>query len=374
MAISFRSWIESLPPPVQRLMHQPVWWASVASVGVHGIIFILLPFMSLPKAESREPDLQRQVSIIELGPQELSRVPDFSTPDIDLPPIPDGSDFYSFEGFDDSDDPDDLLKPDPVPLPSAPLRFPFPPPPAIQWPIVRRPTIPSPQPQTPPTPPPTPSPDTPPPENTNETNPSPDDSNASETDAPNEDTNPTASEGNSGNPDEQAPETAEQRNERLIAQQLAEQEELQRRFTYNEELRNAAGRAFEAWKDQAEQANISAGGVAETVIRLPYPGVACPIGQDVTVWIGAFVDEGNKVIETPAPVVISSSGFEYFDQKALEAIATHNFNNETGVGQAYSIEVVFDHSEEACGPSNPATAPSSQDSPNASESGHESNG
>jgi hypothetical protein len=61
---------------------------------------------------------------------------------------------------------------------------------------------------------------------------------------------------------------------------------------------------------------------------------------------GVVVDPEGAIAEDPRLVL--SSGFEYFNQKALEAIATYEFPNETESDRPYLVDVVFEYSEEIC--------------------------
>ncbi|NJL38228.1 MAG: hypothetical protein HC899_16920 [Leptolyngbyaceae cyanobacterium SM1_4_3] len=57
------------------------------------------------------------------------------------------------------------------------------------------------------------------------------------------------------------------------------------------------------------------------------------------------------------PKLIQSSGFQLFNQKALEAIAAYEFENESDIDQVYLVTVKFDHTTESC------PAPTSADDP-----------
>lgn len=76
------------PKPQERaleILRNPLAIAALASVGIHGVLFVVLPM--LPAAKPREMDPQQTVSVIELSPTEQLRLPDFANPQITFPPI-----------------------------------------------------------------------------------------------------------------------------------------------------------------------------------------------------------------------------------------------------------------------------------------------
>lgn len=66
------------------ILRNPLTIAALASVGIHGALFVVLPM--LPSANPREIDPQQTVGVIELSPTEQLRLPDFANPQITLPP------------------------------------------------------------------------------------------------------------------------------------------------------------------------------------------------------------------------------------------------------------------------------------------------
>lgn len=78
--MSYSSLIKSLP----ETLRQPTWLAVLASLGVHGLLAIALPI--LPSSSRTLDDAQRTVQLLELTPEEQSRLPDFSIPQYSFPP------------------------------------------------------------------------------------------------------------------------------------------------------------------------------------------------------------------------------------------------------------------------------------------------
>jgi hypothetical protein len=64
--------------------------AAIASVAVHGALWVGLPILPSEAARDEELDIPEPVSMVELTPADLSRLPDFSEPRLpDLPPVSD---------------------------------------------------------------------------------------------------------------------------------------------------------------------------------------------------------------------------------------------------------------------------------------------
>jgi hypothetical protein len=332
---------------LQVIQENPSKAAPALSIVLHGVFFALLPFMNLPDLSEEDLVNQRNVSVVELGPEELSRVPDFSQSFRDLPPVSTADDF---DWFDDSAD--RLTEPDPSlseleddftsPLsPPPPVRLP--PIPTFDWPTLpTRPIAPTPpSPVTPiPTPTPTPSesPVTPTPPLGNED---------AETNDP-------------GNPPLDTPpaETSEQRTERLIAERLAEQQELQRLFTQTSE----PAFNFPTWQEAIAQANIETPDLdtdpnSIVEVTLPYPSAACSFIQQgflkeesVTTSVGFAVGADNTVLEEPEPKLLQSSGIPFFDEQTLEIIENpeQDWGNDTGKAQSRILQVMFEYTEDTC--------------------------
>lgn len=59
-------------------LRQPTWIGTLASVGVHGLLWVILPV--LPISSNTPEQERRTVQLVELTPEELSRVPQFTQP------------------------------------------------------------------------------------------------------------------------------------------------------------------------------------------------------------------------------------------------------------------------------------------------------
>ena len=59
--------------------------ATVFSVTLHGLLWAAPPILSMSR---EKPDLQRTVELVQLTPEEISRLPEFSDPGISMPPLP----------------------------------------------------------------------------------------------------------------------------------------------------------------------------------------------------------------------------------------------------------------------------------------------
>ena len=314
--------IEILPAPIQQFLREQGWWAPAASLGVHAIIFALLPFISLPVTLGDEAEIQRRVSVIELDATDLERIPDFSEPEIDIPPIPEASDFYTFDDYAPPPPVDPLP---PIDLPPVPSfgnwrdQFRLPPLPLPTSPVEPQPT-PNP-PLTEPLPPLT-----------------------GPTSEPSEENDPPIEE-----PPTLTREEIAQLNQTRQQEWLARNQELQQQFTFNPPSAQSIRDAVSVWRETAEQADINNGGVLEG-IKLPYPATACVLRhtEDITATLGIFVDVEGKVLEEPEPQTLITSGFEFFDNKALEAIASHEFEDQSEENQAHTVEVTFEYTPESC--------------------------
>ena len=94
---------------------------------------------------------------------------------------------------------------------------------------------------------------------------------------------------------------------------------------------------------------------AKVTIDANYNVIACQVlgrikddpKQLVSVY-GVVVDPDGAVKGEPRLVL--SSGFEYFNQQALDAIAKYDFSNETGSDRPLLVDVVFKYSDEKCPP------------------------
>lgn len=67
----------ALLKPFPEILRQPTWVAALASVGIHGLFWIVLPVLPL-SSKTAESDKQQPVKVVELSPSEQSRLPEFS--------------------------------------------------------------------------------------------------------------------------------------------------------------------------------------------------------------------------------------------------------------------------------------------------------
>ncbi|MGB3492653.1 MAG: hypothetical protein WBA57_07985 [Elainellaceae cyanobacterium] len=356
--MTYRSFTDNFPLPVQRLMADPTSWAVVGSVGLHGIILALLPLMSLPSFSDTEPDIENRVPVVELGPEELSRVPNFAESAV---PLPDDfssfSDDFSSSSFDLEDFQDLNNVPDgpitdfsqrprlsrprlqqPLTWPSFNLPAPTRPPRSSSTPPPAQPPS-EPEPETPPAETETSNTETPVPATEQDTEESPN------TEQTNENSGEVAT--NTGEPssEEAEPQTPQ---ERLFA----EQQQLQQQFTYQRPTDGEVETAFNAWKEAANSANIQQG--EPVTIEVAQSLLTCPLGEDVTVMTGVFVDSNNTILTEPGPQILISSGYEFFDSAAQEFAAAHDFDNQSGANRSYAMTTNFVYDAEAC-PAAPAS-------------------
>ncbi|MEB3210014.1 MAG: hypothetical protein VKL39_01610 [Leptolyngbyaceae bacterium] len=348
MAQSLSTIPKSLAVLLQLMKENPSKSAPVLSVLLHGVFFAVLPFINLPELAEEDLDFQREVDVVELTPGELSRVPDFSGSLQELPPISTAEDF-DIEDFELEDDYTPPLDPPP------PVRFP--PITTFEWP-----SLPTQPPATTPIQPiiPTPPPTQPleedtttPPLTEDETG---ETSDTSDTDDPPEDATPT--------------ETPEQRNERLVAERLAEQQELQRLFTPLDVEQNAE--PFSPW-----YAALRSAGIVSTDSRIdaipaevvvPYPSAACSFiqqglleAENVNTIVGFAVGPNNQVLDQPEPMFIIQSGIPYFDEQAMAIIKNpdQDWGNTTDKAQPRSLSITFEYTDETC--PNGLSAPPEED-------------
>ncbi len=76
----YASLIKNLP----ETLCQPLSWATLASLGLHGLLWAVLPLLPL-HFKSAEP--QRTVGLVALTQADQSRLPQVSTPPVNLPPL-----------------------------------------------------------------------------------------------------------------------------------------------------------------------------------------------------------------------------------------------------------------------------------------------
>lgn len=319
---------------IQVMKENPSRGASVLSIGIHGILFAIMPFISFPEFADDELDIQRQVSVIDLDAEQLSRVPDFSSSALQIPSIPTGDDFDSVDDLPSLELDDDYIPPlaPPPPIPFSSI-----------WPLLPSRT---------PAPIPTlPVPPTPPNDGAEPITESPE---PIELEAPI--TGPEELTDPEEPPEPQ--ETQEERTRRLIAERLSEQAELRRLFTQAVEPKEIFGQ----WNDAVSNAGISP--PTDTSFddyvfseTFPFPQQACPFiqqgmiaGASVYTSVGFVVGTDNQILEQPEPLLVSTSGIPFFDEQSLEAIADpeRDWGNTTGTPQSRLLNITFEYTEESC--------------------------
>ncbi len=344
---------------LQEMRHSPSAISALASLGLHGLIFLALPLLSYTAVQPEEPEIRRPVEVVELTPDEQKRLPDFSSlPPIELPSITPppklGSDLFS-----QSDLPkpsgssvspsfpsnDSLLTPLPIFIP--------PPAPITDIPTFTIPITPLPR-STAPKPAPAPSPA---PQTSQSASPSPTPSpDAAPSPAPTVAVEPPPAGAESPQP--QATESPQPRTQEQIQQDLvARQQELRELYTYNPSgtRQGDAQSSFAAWfYEDLKKTGDDFDRRKEEKVTLDYPKIACPLKQSRFAVVGLMVDPENKIVGEPK--ILQSSGYRLFNQAALDAVKDMAFENTTGddktakVEQLHLVTVNFEYSEDVCPP------------------------
>jgi TonB family protein len=353
--------------PLHRLfsgIDQNTLISIAASVGVHGLLWAVLPV--LPTTKPPQIQTPRTVELLQLSPDEISRLPgqsstlfdpntalvnpqtQSSTPNVDsFPPLPD-------------------LPPLPNPAnvpglfdPLPPSLFDLPPDlPPIGSQLPNPPAIPTPPPPSELPQPPAPpenlanNPPLPPPELSTESPPNPDPSQTlnqrdpvstpspSPTDSPDQafqtpGSNPTPSD-QAKSPDGAATPAADPRQERLLADIRTRRE----KYVYKAQGTSDAEAAEKAEQFLAKAIDVSGKSVGnfETLnLTAAYPFAACPAKLKGTVGIAVLVDQQGK----PDVSLIQSSGYQALDDAALDAASAYEFK-ATDQYQLFRSRVSFD--------------------------------
>lgn len=355
MSSSLRTQDLSTLQKMQQWLKHPIAWSGIASVGVHGLLFALLPLINAEALKENPPDIQRSVDLVELTPEEQQRLPDFpGEAPIELPPL-------TQTPFQNS----------PLAPTLPPLNDPLPPtlPPSFSNPpsIFSIPFFSNVPPAPPPLSLPAPAPPT---RDRPQTRPSPQPS-ASATPNPQQQNPQTSQSAEPPQPNESP--TSENQ---LPAQQpspqeqlLARNRELQELYTFNPEgtTQEAALQTDTGWLEQVSrefgdswtedvQKNI-APNQKPIEIAGAYPRAACLRRLSAAVVLGVVVDGEGKVVQDPVPpTIIQSSGYGVFNQLAIEAAAVHAFE-ATGKRLPYRVLVKFEPNDEVCPPGAGGQAP-----------------
>ncbi|MGG6295441.1 hypothetical protein ACQ4M4_13700 [Leptolyngbya sp. AN02str] len=73
----------TMPGPLR----EPLLWGAIASLGVHALLWLLLPLLP-SRPITTEAEIQRPVDLIELTPAERSRLPEFLSDELAMPSLP----------------------------------------------------------------------------------------------------------------------------------------------------------------------------------------------------------------------------------------------------------------------------------------------
>lgn len=382
---------KALSPAVRQFLQQPTAISAIASLGIHALVFALLPI--LPYAalvEEKEPDIRQSVEVVELSPEEQARLPEFPTSQIDLPPLLDSlpsavTDLPPLPVPNQSTSPpsaDDLFS-DPFftsslpnfSIPTLPQTVPYPPVPPVQprpqqQPIVVQPLTPQGQPES--------SPD-----DTNGELPSlpegygellnpPLEQSGSERTPENGDVatnNDTASPQPSPAP--QSPAAQPRSDEEIVAALNQDVEARRRQIAIERQLsRDPVGTAADpnynpgtswtAWTAQLEgEFGVNLENIdpdAKTEIAATFPPEVCEfvsrldpelVRQGISADFGVVVDPDGKPIGGLS--VLRSSGYTFFNNKGGEAVLSHeSYENKTGKNVPYLVTVVFPYTGDSC--------------------------
>lgn len=352
------------PRPRWLLLLRPPLLTGILSVGIHGLLFAAGPqFSSLNLNALADPNAdaeQRQVPLIELSPQEQSRLPDFSSTFYDLQPLPGDTDSprSPLDPAWPSDSPPSASSlPENGDLPSQNQPLPS----ISRWPLSQLPRQrPQPRPQTQPsdslppgpaaTPPPTTAPEVAPntaiaPDTTSSTPLTAPPSEPSAADlrpqpSPSPDTargaTSTAASG------ETSPQAAPSLAERLQAYAYSSTQ------TTGEE----AETALEDWLAATQEtANLPEPPPLEAPVEIPlnYGQRPCLPQSPQNALVGALVNPAGQLAETPQ--LLRSSGYPFLNRRAVaivaEAVDRLSFNELERL-TAYQFEIVMNYNPDLC--------------------------
>ncbi len=383
---------QSLFKTISEKLTQPSGVAVMASIGIHLILGATLPYLLPALSREDEPESRRTVELLELNPEDLGELPAIASP-LDLPPLPPLPENFDPEQFQSLPPlPSDLSTPlSQLPGPSVSSRYKFPlvPLPSLRpsQRLARR------------------SMQLPPPvsgtrSQQQDESPQPEESQVEtpETEyeiaknsgvqipvfrtappgiipsniAPPEESDPEPQARGSLDESGEANENAEppvdpaqlqaRRRELILAQRIKELQRRRAALRWSNENTSdeAARRNLTAWAaEQAGQENEETqerftswikelrNGQAPRLNFTPsYPKEACVQKLEGQTVVGTLLNPNGSV--AGSPVLIRSSGYPLFDQKALEAIQNRRFSNETGQKQPYLVDVTFKYNEETC--------------------------
>ncbi|MBD3883049.1 hypothetical protein IFO70_14895 [Phormidium tenue FACHB-886] len=347
---------------LQRWVQNPAAISAIASLGVHAFLFAVLPVLPGAALRGREAEIKEPVNLVELTPEEQSRLPDISTAPPELPPIaqqplPDEAAPFSLTPL-----PNQTTPPA---LPPFLTQTPFMPPPIIfaqPEPVApARPAVPAappaatPKPSTPATP--APEATATPPAASESPTPSPGMTTDNLPFNPSASPDQAAVEQPSPSVDEirQAQRQAQVDRIRVRREQLAALNPDETGIGDSAVLGNMStwSDAVGKWLNDDEkfrQLNFK----EPIEIAGTYPEAACSLQADRAVWVGVLVNADGKAINETGnrPQLVQGSGYGIFNQQAIEAAAAHTYQ-PTGEKEAYLVQVNYEYSQESC-PAAPA--------------------
>ncbi|MBE9181302.1 energy transducer TonB [Oculatella sp. LEGE 06141] len=348
--------IKSVPLALRQKLREPSAWSVLLSFGLHGIFLILLPILPFAAREASEPEIRQPVALLELTPEEQSRLPDFSTASPPQLPSVQPNDPFSFSPF---PSPAPLAPPQGLPplnFPPAPplLLYPFPSPPQAVTPSPR------PTPSVAPSPPPATPGQSPSPRPDASPTPSPERIGSVTDIAPPVDANPNAPSdvpnAESTLPETDTPASTPSPTPDQRQALLQEQQQLRALYSFNDEGTDTAAtpvrEKITGWYQEAAQWI----GDEQTLDTQPieaiagsYPVPACLRRLSATALVGVMVNADGEVVDEPEPTVLVSSGYGIFNQLALETLSDYKFE-ATGNRAAYLVPVQFEPTAEICPP------------------------
>lgn len=360
--MTYPAFNSSLPDTIREKLRQPTWIALVASLGIHGILLMMLSILPLVSSEPSETEPIDPVDLVELSPEEQSRLPDLSTSLIPPPPSPSAqTDQYS-------------LRPLPNPFSSIPTVPNFPPsyrppssifipptfPPAPPRTYTSRspgrsPTTASPSASASPSPQASPSPS---PRSSAGTLEIPDFANLGPQSSPSPTTSPSPT---------------------ALQDLAAQQQQLRELLTFSDRntSQETATQNYVGWFEQASAAlgeDYEGKNAEQITLSAPYPRVACLNRLEGVATVGVLTDAEGAISEEPPPTIIRSSGYPLFNQQALELVENNEFE-ATGQREAYLVNVEFKYNAEACPAAfsrGASPSPSSSSSPSSSPAASQS--
>jgi TonB family protein len=150
---------------------------------------------------------------------------------------------------------------------------------------------------------------------------------------------------------------------------IARRQELQQLFSYNETgITNTEALAnYTQWFAKVTEFlgnDWDGKNATEVSISAPYPPEACFRQLRGIAIVGVVTNPEGQVLDDPAPILLRSSGYQFFNLRALEIVKSHEFE-ATRKKKAYQVSVEFTPNSQRC--SNMSSpSPSSPSSPDGS--------